>query len=318
MIYVAALVGLVLGAVCGYVLRREVVETSSGDSDRRLKELRQLHASCGDRIRTLSLQVAQLESQVAEQAVPDLERPTYQVDDPAPHPIPNPPVELSDLPSATVTDLGRDQPDDAPESDTDDRPAELDVLNGSNTAGSNAGVGESAPVTVEAAPHEVAPLAASSTEVASGKGTSGSRGGTDSDRPWPGAAEQRSAPPRATAVEDVPYVEIDLELLEDDEEADAVSQDPDPSVAPETPEQETEEQQPEQGSEEQGTPLTVISGIGAISATRLEAAGISSVEELAALQPADVRKLVGGLGRLGLRLQREDWVNAAREHVANH
>ena len=203
MVYVAALVGLILGAVCGYVLRREIVETTAGDSDRRLKELRQLHATCGDRLRTLSMQVGQLESQLAGYEADAADRPTYAVVAPAP-------------PPSGVGQPAEEHPDDAEETaaivDTDEHDELTDV-----------------------------------------------------------------------AVDD-PDVHIDL---------DAVESEPEP----------------------EGTPLTTIVGIGNISAVRLAAAGVTSLEELAILQPSDAKRLSAELGRLGQRMLREDWIGAARREL---
>lgn len=207
MVYLAALIGLIVGVVCGYVLRREVVETTADDSDRRLKELRQLHASCGDRIRGMSLQIAQLQSEMAERDEPAKDHPTYELAEDMAH------------------------------------------------AGS------------------VEPTDASHEEATDDRGNLESHEGQD--------------------------VIIDLEAIEEQVTVGDAAED-----------------QVEVGDDTvEGTPLTVIPGIGTISASRLEAAGLGSVEELAALEPAAMKALVDDLGRLGQRMLREDWVSAARTEL---
>lgn len=251
MIYLVALAGLILGAVCGYVLRREIVETTTDDSGRRLKELRQLHASCGDRIRTLSMQVGQLESEIARHQVETIDRPDRRPSvveaamAPWSEPVPEPVTE----PSEPVS------------SDTNEsRPIEelIDV--------------DGLPTDVESPVTEVAV-----TEVAVTEGAAPDSPVTDSPVTAPPLTASEQAGPGDA-------LSIDLGSLERDETSPLG----------------------------EGTPLTEINGIGNISAVRLAAAGVESLEDLAALEPADVKRLSSELGRMGQRMVREDWIGAAR------
>lgn len=61
-----------------------------------------------------------------------------------------------------------------------------------------------------------------------------------------------------------------------------------------------------------GQPLTLLKGLGPRAATRLEALGITSVEQLAALSPAEVTTLDGKMEALTGRIARDRWIEQAK------